>query len=246
MTARHVTAGSARYGFDAPGVMIGLLVGATAGLVFGLVFRSFFVSQILIWLSVLIFVVAGVIGTLGLSMLLYGLLGKLRVRDFMIQSLALKGNEHVLDIGTGRGLLGIGIAKKLDKGKVIGIDMWSAKDLTGNTIENTRANALAEGASDRFEVHTADATSLPFGDAIFDAVVSQFVIHNIEPETARRKACFEMARVLKPGGTILLGDYIPTHTYAKWLDEAGLKVTYSRNFVALALSLTWIVRATKV
>ena len=245
MNSNSVADGSARYGFDAPGVMIGLIAGAAAGVGLGIVLRYFFLSKIVSWLTFLIFIGAGVIGVLGFSMLLYGLVGKLRVRDFMVDSLALKGNEQVLDIGTGRGLLAIGIAKKLNTGKVIGIDMWSAKDLTGNTIENARANAAVEGVSDRFDVQTADASTLHFSDAVFDAVVSQFVIHNIEPEDARRKACFEMARVLKPGGIVLLGDYIPTHTYANWLSEAGLKVAYSRNFIMLAFSLIWIARATK-
>ena len=135
MNSNSVADGSARYGFDAPGVMIGLIECAAAGFGLGFALRYLFVGQILSWLSLLIFTGAGVIGVLGLSMLLYGLVGKLRVRDFMVDSLALKGNEQVLDIGTGRGLLAIGIAKKLNTGKVIGIDMWSAKDLTGNTIE---------------------------------------------------------------------------------------------------------------
>jgi arsenite methyltransferase len=49
-------------------------------------------------------------------------------------------------------------------------------------------------------------------------------LHNIEPETDRRAACLEIVRVLKPGGTALIADFIKTADYAAVFKGAGLTV----------------------
>jgi len=53
----------------------------------------------------------------------------------VIRNLFVIGGEHVFDVGTGRGLLLIGAARRLTSGKGIGIDVWSTKDLSGNSLE---------------------------------------------------------------------------------------------------------------
>ncbi|MFX7883251.1 hypothetical protein ABTK06_19820, partial [Acinetobacter baumannii] len=78
---------------------------------------------------------------LGIAMLAYGLKGKYRTRDLMLSKIKWTGNENVLDIGTGQGLLMNGAAKYLTTGKSIGIDIWSSKDLSDNSISRTLANA---------------------------------------------------------------------------------------------------------
>lgn len=70
-------------------------------------------------------------------------------------------------------------------------------------------------------------------------------IHNIEDKTDQEKACFEIARVLKPNGTALIGDYIPTTEYAKAFAKAGLTVKSSKPYFTTAYALMWIVEATK-
>src|SRR5262249_40669566 len=47
---------------------------------------------------------------------------KLEMRDRLLDQLELKGDEKVLDVGCGRGLLAIGAAKRLKSGRVTGID----------------------------------------------------------------------------------------------------------------------------
>ena len=81
--------------------------------------------------------------------------------------------------GPGRGLLALGAAKRLTTGTAVGIDVWSPKDLTGNTADAFLANAEAEGVAERVEVRNADARSMPFPDASFDVILSNVCLHNI-------------------------------------------------------------------
>jgi len=156
-------------------------------------------------------------------MLWSSLVGKLRVRDRLVDALALSGNERVLDAGCGRGLAMIGCAKKLTTGKAVGIDLWAAH-LSGNNPDAARANAVAEGVADRVEVETGDITQLPFPDASFDAVVSMTVIHNIPSRDLRDQTVRELIRVLKPGGRIAIFDLWHTSRYMEILEGAGMTV----------------------
>src|ERR1035438_5167674 len=70
--------------------------------------------------------------------------GKRIVREQLIDGLALRGDETVLDVGCGRGLLLTSAARRLTTGKAIGIDLWQSDDLSGNRPEATLANAQAE------------------------------------------------------------------------------------------------------
>jgi len=110
-----------------------------------------------------------------------------------------KGNERVLDIGTGRGLLMIGAAKRLTTGKSSGIDIWNKKDLSNDTYEAALRNAELEGVENKVEIRNADALDIPFADNNFDYVLSNLCIHNIGSQRGRSVVCREIIRVLKPG-----------------------------------------------
>jgi arsenite methyltransferase len=167
------------------------------------------------------------------------------MRDFILNKIVWQGNENVLDIGAGTGLLMNGAAKFLTTGKSVGIDIWRAEDLTNNTIENTIKNAKLVNVLNKIEIKTEDARQLSFEDNSFDVVLSMFCIHNIDEKVEQEKACFEIARVLKQGGTALIGDYIPTHNYAHYFEKAGLKVKSSKNYITTAYTLMWMVEVTK-
>lgn len=160
------------------------------------------------------------------------LVGKMRVRDRLIEALALSGTERVLDAGCGRGLALIGCAKELTIGKAVGIDLW-AGHLSGNNPDAARANSIAEGVADRVEIETGDITRLPFSDAAFDAVISMTVIHNIPSQEGRVQAVREIVRVL-PGGRVAIFDLMHTARYAETLRHAGLTVE------SLGCDLLWL------
>jgi ubiquinone/menaquinone biosynthesis C-methylase UbiE len=158
----------------------------------------------------------------GLLMIWSSRYGKLRARDRLLDGLGLTGQEHLLDVGCGRGLLLIGAACRLPNGRAVGVDLWSQADLSDNSASATLANAAAEGVPERVEVHEADMRKLPFADGSFDAAVASLSIHNIYSVEGRREAIREMVRVLKPGGRVALMDIRHVREYAAGLLGAGM------------------------
>jgi arsenite methyltransferase len=233
------------YGFDAPAIMYNLIIFGVIVPLIGFLLLYFAGNSILKYVSIPIISIGIILLTLGTSMFVYGIKGKFRMRDFMLNKIAWKGNENVLDIGTGRGLFMIGAGKHLTTGKSIGIDIWRTEDLSGNTIENAYKNAELENVRDKVEIKNEDARKLNFQNNSFDIIFSMYCIHNIEDKAEQEKACFEIARVLKPNGTALIGDYLPTHNYAKYFEKAGLKVKSSKQYISTAYTLMWMVEATK-
>lgn len=145
------------------------------------------------------------------------------LRDRLIDSLELKGDEKVLDVGCGRGLMLIGAAKRLKTGKATGIDIWSKQDLSGNSADAAKANAKLEGVPDRVRIENGDARKLVYPDNSYDVVMSTLAIHNISDSDERDQAIRQTWRVLKPGGRLLIFDIFHTAHYAEVLRECGAK-----------------------
>jgi len=148
---------------------------------------------------------------------------KLRMRDRLLDALPWRGDERVLDVGCGHGLLLIGAARRAGQGHAVGVDVWRHYDQADNRADVPRRNAQIEGVADRVEVRDGDARELPFPDASFDTVVSSLAIHNIESREERVRAVQEMARVLKPGGHVGVVDIYRSREYAKTLRELGFE-----------------------
>jgi len=157
-------------------------------------------------------------------MLIYSKWGKMRHRDRMLALHTWRGDEQVLDVGTGRGLLLVGAAKRLSSGHATGIDIWNKEDLSGNSLELTTQNLAVEGVSAQCTLLSENACAMSFADGSFDVVVSNLCLHNIYDKKERAKALHEIARVLRPGGEAILSDFRHTREYAKLLREAGLDV----------------------
>jgi len=157
--------------------------------------------------------------------------GKLALRDKLIDTLDLKGEERVLDAGCGRGLMLIGAAKRLLKtGKATGVDVWDASVLSGNSSDAAKANAKLEGVADRVRFETGDLRKLVYPEKSYDVAMSALAIHNIADREGRDKAVLEMWRVLKPGGRLLILDLFHVGEYASVLRDAGARdVTVSSH-----------------
>ncbi len=181
----------------------------------------------------------------GALMLVYAEWGKFRHRDRMLKMVPWTGAEFVLDVGTGRGLLALGAAKRLTTGTAVGVDVWSSRDLSGNTADAFLANAEVEGVAERVEVRSADARAMPFPDASFDVVLSNLCLHNIPDAGGRADACHEIARVLKKGGVALVSDFVRTGDYVRSFEAAGLAVTRTGPHVLDVFPPLRIVRAKK-
>lgn len=114
-----------------------------------------------------------------------------------------------LDVGCGSGALGIAVAKRNPQAEIIGIDRWG-KEYASFSKKLCESNARAEGVTN-ITFRQGDATHLDFPDEIFDAVVSNYVYHNIPGD--RQQYLLETLRTLKKGGTFALHDIFSRSKY---------------------------------
>lgn len=112
------------------------------------------------------------------------------VAGHLVRYARVTGGQAVLDVGTGTGVVAI-TARNIGA-RVTGLD------LTPALLAQARESATLAGHDD-IAWHEGDAEALPFPDACFDVVLSQFG-HMFAPRP--EVAVSEMLRVLKPGGII--------------------------------------------
>lgn len=132
---------------------------------------------------------------------------------------AVRPGETVLDLGSGAGLDLLLAAERVGpSGRVIGIDM------TDVMIERARANINASGMNN-IEVRKGLIEQLPVESASVDWVISNCVI-NLSAEKSR--VFTEIARVLKPGGSMVVSDMVA--------DDLPWWVKSSARFAAACVS----------
>jgi ubiquinone/menaquinone biosynthesis C-methylase UbiE len=114
--------------------------------------------------------------------------------EAMLEAWPLRGDERVLDAGTGTAHTALAFAPRV--GQVVAVDLTEPMLAQGRRL-------AAERGIGNVAFQRADVEHLPFPDAAFDLVTNRFSAHHFpHPQTAIR----ELARVLKPGGGLLVVD----------------------------------------
>jgi len=155
--------------------------------------------------------------------------GKFVIWADLLDQLHLRGDERILDMGCGRGAVLLVAAQGLITGRAAGVDLWRSVDQSGNCLEATRRNVIAEGVADRVELHTGDMTALPFEDNSFEVVVSSLAVHNISGSARREKAITEAVRVLRPGGRLMIADIRAARQHEAQLAKLGMSEVARRQ-----------------
>ncbi|WP_328364734.1 methyltransferase domain-containing protein [Streptomyces sp. NBC_00457] len=121
-----------------------------------------------------------------------------RVAFAAVEALGLRGAGRVLDLACGGGEWGIALAAADPRAEVTAHD-------DPVLLGSARARAAEFGVADRFRFVSADFAAPPFADAGFDTVVLAHAGRFAGP-TATARLVRECARLLRPGGTLLLAD----------------------------------------
>jgi ubiquinone/menaquinone biosynthesis C-methylase UbiE len=119
-----------------------------------------------------------------------------RLRAELITVAELQGDDHVLDVGAGTGLLALAAAPRVRR--------VTAIDISAPVCDELRRR-VAASQLDNVDVRVADAVDLPLADNSVDVALSNYCLHHL-PNDQKIKAFAEIARVLRPGGRFVLGD----------------------------------------
>lgn len=234
----------ANYGIDAPKVIRTLfLLGTVSMFVAALLSSGKFPAITNLKYSFLSTAIGLILSAL--LMVLYSKFGKTKHRDRMLNMYEWKGDENVLDVGTGSGLLMIGAAKHLITGKSYGIDIFNSYDLSDNTIAHTKLNTRIEGVEDKTKILSENILKTNFSDEFFDVIISNLCLHNIYNKNERNQACREIFRLLKPGGVAIISDFKHNGEYQKVFEQLGMKVEKKGPYFLSTFPPLTITRATK-
>ncbi len=150
-----------------------------------------------------------------------------RLLDRYVESLALPPSVRILEVGCGTGAVLRSIAHRSNfTGSAIGIDQCDA------FISAAVEFAQIERVDERISFQVGDAHALDFPPATFDIVIAHTLISHVTTPLA---VLGEMARVARPGGTIVVfdGDYAsltyayPDHGFGHKMDIALANATFN-------------------
>lgn len=132
-----------------------------------------------------------------------------KIYDFIIEKLDWDGNGKLLDIGCGSGAVSIECAKRWPNGKILGIDYWGKGwDYNKKQCEE---NAKIENVYNT-EFKKGDASNLNFYEE-FDAVISNFVFHEVKNVNDKKLLVGKAIKTLKKGGKFSFHDLFYQEKY---------------------------------
>ncbi|MEV5884912.1 methyltransferase domain-containing protein [Streptomyces sp. NPDC052020] len=121
-----------------------------------------------------------------------------RMTDQLIARLDARPGHRVLDVGCGVGRPALRVARET------GADVTGIS-ISRHQIDLANAGARAEGLQDRVRFHHADAMDLAYDTASFDRV---WALESMLHMPDRARVVQEMARVLRPGGRLVIADAV--------------------------------------
>jgi len=122
---------------------------------------------------------------------------------------------HILDVATGTALVAIAIVKKMEGNcHITGIDM------TSGMLDQARHNIERSGTGNVIVLRETAAEELPFDEQSFDLVNCSLAIHHMDVA----KVLAEISRVLKPGGQMVIADYLAPPTWETLMGRIGVPV----------------------
>ena len=142
-------------------------------------------------------------------------------RERLLELLAPEPGERILEIGPGTGLFTVPVARAVRPGGTVDV-----LDVQHEMLDHT-VRAAAEQQLDNVRPTRGDARTLPYPDASFDAA---FLVTALGEIPDRAAALRELRRVLKPGGRLVVGEWmldwhaVPVGSLRRHARRAGLRV----------------------
>ena len=127
-------------------------------------------------------------------------------KNWYVWQTGVKPGEAVLDLAAGTGDITLRLAKRM-RGKGAGADIEGrlvSSDINAAMLKIGEERLTNKGWLKNLEFVIANAEALPFEDNSFDLITMAFGLRNV---THQDKALAEMARVLKPGGRVLVLEF---------------------------------------
>jgi len=153
------------------------------------------------------------------------------VNQLVYDSLKHNAKSRLLEIGFGGGDLLFRIARSLAGGRVDGVDV------SAEMLANARGKVIRMGFEDAVVLQLGSVDSLPFAEATFDCACSVHTIYFWPDLIAGLK---ELARVIKPGGRLVLGFSSGTDLIADGYTDRGFKAYSSQQIVDACLACGFI------
>jgi demethylmenaquinone methyltransferase/2-methoxy-6-polyprenyl-1,4-benzoquinol methylase len=135
-----------------------------------------------------------------------------RWRRAMVDAVAPREGERVLDVATGTGMVAAELLSRAEC-SVVGIDQ-SPEMLAGARARFRGANGDAGEGAARVELVEGQAEALPFADGSFDALTFTYLLRYVDDPQATMR---ELARVVRPGGRVASLEFaVPGWAPARW------------------------------
>ncbi|HKI23622.1 MAG TPA: class I SAM-dependent methyltransferase [Gaiellaceae bacterium] len=120
-----------------------------------------------------------------------------RWRRFLVSRMDVEPDARVLDVATGTAAVAIELVRRFGC-RVVGLDQ------SGEMLAEARRRVDAAALSDRIELVQGEAEQLTFDDASFDGLTFTYLLRYVTDPLATLR---ELARVVRPGGTIAMLEF---------------------------------------